>query len=233
VKSRYLSLPILFILLLCSLLGIPTQVLADNGNTTLVHACVDNKNAAVRIVAPTGTCKGNETAHHWATDTRTISGESRITATETKNSAQDTAIANLQAQSGESGGLVVVDSLGQVVGKVLSASRSVLVLRIVDDTPFAVIVLPNSFDGHTLRYYFTEPDCGGAAYMEADPYPFWQIVLTEDDVTGYYPGLPYEVLLFQAVSIAGTCSGDDYTALAGPRTAVDLSTWATFPVHLE
>ena len=40
-------------------------VWAHGGNTALIHACVDNKNGSIRVIAPTGVCKSSETALDW------------------------------------------------------------------------------------------------------------------------------------------------------------------------
>ena len=118
-------------------LPVTTSVVADGGDTTLIHGCVA-KDGTTTIVSPTTSCKKNDTPRHWPTDARIIADETRITNTENKNTAQDSSISAIQTKNnqqdaaittlqgqvgGGSSGLVVKDSLGQVVGKIINGGQ--------------------------------------------------------------------------------------------------------------
>ena len=72
------------------LAALPITVHADGGDTTVIHACVLNKDGSTRIVSATTTCKNNETPLHWA-------NVARVSAIETKNTTQDGQIATAQS----------------------------------------------------------------------------------------------------------------------------------------
>jgi hypothetical protein len=51
-------------------LGTATRAEADGGDTTVIHACVNNSDGSVRIVGPNVVCRANHTALHWPTVAR-------------------------------------------------------------------------------------------------------------------------------------------------------------------
>ena len=216
-------------------LGMPTVVFAHGGDATLIHACVNNKNKIPRIVDANVVCASNETSRHWAAASRTVSGESRITDTETKNLDQDTAIAALQAQSGTGNAFVVKDSLDQVVGRYApDYTYQVNVYRLFGDKLVGMLVSQHYFVALGVTFAYTTPDCSGTAYMFPTHFLF-EVLSTADGVTGYYPGSQVQELPFRSQGgINQTCNGpyDFITDLALP-VLVDLSTLVTFPLHLE
>jgi hypothetical protein len=111
-------------------LSIAARVFADGGDTTLIHGCINNNTKATRIVGANANCQNNETARHWPTAARIVADETRITNTENKNTAQDSAIAAIAALQGQGGGgisgLVVKDSLGQIVGRLVDQTTAFL-----------------------------------------------------------------------------------------------------------
>src|ERR1051325_5761837 len=47
------------------LLGWAGYVQGHGGDASLMHGCIDNKKATLRIVAPNGACSSKETAQDW------------------------------------------------------------------------------------------------------------------------------------------------------------------------
>ena len=159
----------------------PAQRLyADGGDATLIHGCVA-KDGTTRIVSPSTNCKSSETARHWPTDARIIADEARIINTEaknttqdsqisaiqTKNSQQDAAITTLQGQvGGASGGLVVKDSFGQVVGKLFD-KNNMSVIRQVGNVALELFVRPTGFNDGVPQFYYTTNNCSGTRLRES------------------------------------------------------------------
>ena len=142
---------------------LPINVQADGGDTTLIHACVA-KDGTMRNVSATTACKNSETALHWVNVTRVTAIESKnttqdssiaaavstnnsqnttISDIQTKDTQQDAAIQALQGQTG--GGLRVVDSLGNLVGRVSSPELVVNQIPQVGSKPFLLAVLTTGF----------------------------------------------------------------------------------------
>ena len=138
---------------------------------TLIHACVA-KDGTMKIVAATASCKGAETALHWATSARIVTDEGKITAAEnknttqdssisaiqTKNTQQDAAIAALQGQVG-GGSPVLVDSNAKVVGTYSYDSQygNQVSIPVNGFVVFFPGVNINGFGGANI--FFTTPDC--------------------------------------------------------------------------
>ena len=151
-------------------LPVATNVVADGGDTTLIHGCVA-KDGTTRIVSPTTACKNNETPRHWPTDARIVTDETRITNTENKNTTQDSSIsailtknnqqdadiAALQGQVGGGSGLVYKDSLGQVVGKAVEFNT--IFLKIGTDSLRAFVQSYGFVNNRETSFLHTTNDC--------------------------------------------------------------------------
>jgi hypothetical protein len=243
-------------------LNVP-HVYADGGDTTLIHGCIA-KDGTTRVVSPTTACKSNETPTHWPTAARIVTDETRITNTEnknitqdsaitaiqTKNTQQDTAITTLQGQvGGASGGLVVKDSLGAVVGKVLDFGGFRVLVKIGNEALAIDLVGPNGFainssaDNPQFLFGYTTNNCSGTRYFffSRSNGNFTEYVTTSDGQTGYYTPLAAQELLIQSFervpefSGVGHCDNSFTPSLsfvAIPAT-VNLSTLGTPPFHLE
>ena len=244
-------------------LSIAARVFADGGDTTLVHGCVNNNTKATRIVGANANCQNNETTRHWPTAARIVADETRITNTETtntnqntsitailtKNTQQDAAIATLQGQvGGGSGGLVVKDSLGQVVGKVSDNAGQTIFFKIGND-PLTTSVTGKGFLSTigTFSFYHTTNDCSGTRYFLSERSHngnFTEFVQTIDGQTGYYASQPAQELLIQSIEnnvpdpgFLGVGDCDNFFApglifLATPAT-INLNSLGTPPFRLE
>jgi hypothetical protein len=196
-------------------------VFADGGDTTLIHGCVA-KDGTTRIVSATTACKNNETPRHWPTDARIIADETRITNTETtntnqntaitaiqtKNTQQDADIAALQGQVGGGSGLVVKDSLGQVVGKVwdLASLGFVTLFRQIGNTPTLIRVFPDRFHVGGVSFVYTASDSTGTRYIQSAVTQgsfFTEELQTTDGQTFYFATLPGQFLVVQSTENFG------------------------------
>jgi hypothetical protein len=192
--------------------SIATKVLADGGDATLIHGCVA-KDGTTRIVSPTTGCKNNETPRHWPTEARIVTHETRITNTENKNTTQDAAISAIQTKNnqqdaditalqgqvgGGSSGLIVKDSLGQVVGKYLDGTR--IFLKIGTDSLAGFVQSSGFVNNGVVSFLHTTNDCSETRYLFSDRSfgSFTDPIFSFDGQTGYYATLPAQELLIQS-----------------------------------
>lgn len=259
--GRLIGLSLLALSLIPS---IATAVFADGGDTTLIHGCVA-KDGTTRVVSPTTACKNNETPRHWPTEARIVADETRITNTEntnttqdssisaiqTKNTQQDADIAALQGQGGGgSGGLVVKDSLGQVVGKVASGAvntSQVNVFRLLGNTPLGITVASagvviNQFG--VVNFGYTTNNCTGTRYLFSQTVnSFSEIFQSTDDQTLYYPAWPLQqqsiesfeqFLTGEDPSGVGACTTIAIgPSLVGTPSTISMQSLGTPLFHLE
>ena len=126
------------VMVLLALIGLPLMADAHGGDPSLVHACV-GLTKYVRLVDPNGNCRSTETARHWS-------------------------IAGPQGPKGDPGGaFVVVDSLGNVVGPLVSPDRVVIT---VNATRLLMLVRRDGVFGNGFVLYYPTTDCTGQAYAE-------------------------------------------------------------------
>ena len=248
-------------------LAAATGVFADGGDTTLIHACVTST-GTMRIVGASTACRGTETPLHWPITARIVTDENRITNTEnknttqdatisaiqTKNNQQDADIATLQGQVGGGSGLVVKDSLAQVVGKPADASPSaqstggIEVFRQIGNTPVVFRVNPTGFAPvNFVAFVYTTSNCTGTRYMQstvARGIFFMEFLLSTDGQTWYLPTLPAQSLAIQSAESFGP--GEDPTGVGscdnsfppfenqvGTVSTINAASLGTPPFHLE
>ena len=243
-------------------LPVATSVVADGGDTTLIHGCVA-KDGTIRVVSASTACKNNETPTHWPTAARIVTDETRITNTEnknttqdsqisaiqTKNTQQDAAIAALQGQGGGgAGGLVVKDSLGQVVGRVLLFENlsDAFVVSLVENAPISFRVNDSGFPNLTaqgsVQFEYTTNNCSGTRYMTSSSGMVEFTVQTTDGQTAYFPKWPLQNLAIQSSegfgpgenpSGVGTCASfPSDQRRVGLASTMSLSS-LTPPFHIE
>ena len=142
---------------------------------------------------------------HWANVARVSAIESKNTTQDTaisgvqsKNTTQDSAISSLQAKDrsqdaaiaaagGGRNGIVVKDSLGQIIGKNIDGGH---VFRLVGNNPLALPVYSQGFFATGVAFYYTTTDCTGTPYMLSDlANGNFNFVQTLDGQTGYYADL--------------------------------------------
>jgi hypothetical protein len=113
------------------------------GDTSLIHACVKKSNGALRIIAPSGTCKKIETALDW-----NVSGPAPLAVYD----ANGNMVGPVTWASGEN-------------------TNFVGVAFTVGTRRFSLLVLSDEFQGNTNQVLFFESsDCSGPAFMD-DPGP--------------------------------------------------------------
>jgi hypothetical protein len=192
-------------------LPVATSVVADGGDATLIHGCVA-KNGPISVVSPTTACKNNETPRHWPTDARIITDKTRITNTRPRlidrrdsnqNTQQDAAIAALQGQGGGSGEIVVKDSLGQTVGKLVDLDFMFLK---IGNAPIFLTVVSFGFFPPALDFYHMTADCSGTRYMSAlrSGGALAEVPGTVDGQTLYYPSELTQALFIESEEIVGS-----------------------------
>jgi len=166
-------------------IALPLTVHADGGDTTVIHACVLNKDGSMRIVSATTTCKGSETPLHWvnvarvsAIETKNTNQDSSISAAQSKNTAQDSsisaiqtkdtqqdgAISALQGQTG--GGFKVVDGNSNILGSLFKFEPSLAGVAIVSNGVAVFIQADiNGVGPSPVQFYYTSTDCSGPRLM--------------------------------------------------------------------
>jgi hypothetical protein len=207
-----------------------TAAFAHEGDTTLVHACVNSVNKSVRIVGPTDNCNNAEAPRHWS-----------IAGPEGPQGPQGPQ--GIQGPSGAagSGGMVVKDSLGQVVGR---WNYNYHVVRQVGAELLNFYVGSNGFQQGYVTFYYTTPDCTGPRYMFSFRSfgEFYETVATSDGQTGYFASVDVQQLTFQRyqqfgpgqpVSASGTCFSTSFTEKLGLVSTIDLLSLGTPPFSLE
>ena len=140
-----------------------------------------------------------------------------------------------------SGGLIVKDSLGQVVGR---WNYDYLMVRQVGADLLNFLVDSKGFRQGYVTVYYTTPDCTGPRYM----YPFrsfgefYETVLTSDGQTGYFASVDVQELAMrsyqqfvtgQPVSASGNCLPTFFTEKMGLVSTIDLLSLGTPPFTLE
>jgi len=255
----------LSVLALSLSLSIAGRVFADGGDTTLIHGCVNNNTKATRIVGANANCQNNENARHWPTAARIVTDETRITNTENKNTTQDSAISAIQTKNtqqdaaiaalqgqvgGGSSAVVVKDSQGQVVGKLIGqhVGSGYPIFRQIGNTPLLFHVFPVGYNlPNSVYFAYTTNNCIGTRYMfssVADGGDFFELPQSTDSVTAYFPALPAQQISYQSVesfgpgqdpSGVGICQpqGTSIPANVGTVSTINLLTFATFPLHVE
>lgn len=259
--GKFIGLEILGLSLSFSL---SSAVFADGGDATLIHGCVA-KDGTTRIVTPTTACKNSETARHWPTDARIVTDETRITNTEnknttqdsaisaiqTKNTQQDAAIATLQGQvGGGSSGLVVKDSQGQVVGKLLGPCNGcgLEVVRQIGNTLVGFALIPSGLNlGRGVSFYYTTNNCTGTRYIPsfiATQSGFFESFQSTDGLTLYFSTLPAQSLSIQSIesfgqgadpSGVGACDNSflSFESQFGTTSTISAASLGTPPFRLE
>jgi len=237
-----------------------TGLFAHGGDATLVHGCVNNFIGTVRAVGPNTNCTNFETPRHWPTEARIVTDETRITNTEnknttqdaaisaiqTKNAQQDAAIAALQGQGGGAmGGLVVKDSLGQVVGKYFFDDRPSAV-RLVNNEPVRILISSTAgLFPFRISFSYTTNNCTGTRYLGSarSAGHLAEIGQTTDGQTFYFAAFPTQQLLVQSVedfnvgedpSGIGACNSSfgSFTQMVGTVSTFDVETLVA-PFHVE
>ena len=225
---------------------VPLQVY---GTDTII-ACV--KDGELRFVKA-GPCKRHETLIVWPRTDRILVDESRITAIEKtnknqdndikaikqKNADQDAAISALQ-QGGGSGGLVVKDSLGQLVGT--TNEYGATVFRKIGDVPFVIAVDANGLRFVQFSIYYTSDNCSGTPYLVSNRASggMYEQLFTVDGQTGYYPNLPAQDITAQSFRFYQTPTFNNCFAStflvnsASQMLTIDLTSLGFVPpFHLE
>jgi hypothetical protein len=234
--------------------ALPIAVQADGGDTTLIHACVA-KDGTMRSVTATTACKSSETSLHWvnvprvsAIETKNTTQDSSISAVQTTNNSQDSSISAIQtkntqqdaaiaAASGGNNGLVVKDSLGQVIGKNINGTNF---FRLVGNNPLQLTVGPQGFLLTGVSFLYTTTNCTGIPYQ--DDFlalgSLFNAVQTLDGQTGYYPDLVSQNLTIGSMGtlpdpIASCSNGfTPFTTPVAPVLTLDLSVFVP-SFHLE
>ena len=204
-----------------------TAAFAHKGDTNLVHACINHITKLARIVGPNDKCGKIEMRRHWS-----IQGRQGPQGPQ-----------GIQGPPGPaaSGGLIVKDSLGQVVGR---WNYDYLTVRQVGADLLNFSVDSNGFRRAYVTLYYTTPDCTGPRYM----YPFrsfgefYETVLTSDGQTGYFASVDVQELAMrsyqqfvtgQPVSATGNCLPTFFTEKMGLLSTIDLLSLGTPPFRLE
>ena len=213
---------------LCIALAAATPAFAHGGNSKLVHACVNDVNKSVRIVAPNDDCNKQETARDW-----NIAGP--------QGSQGPQGVQGPQGPAG-TGGMIVKDSLGKLVGK---WNYNYHMVRQIGPDLLNFAIFLNGFQQEYVLLYYTTTNCTGTRYMWPSYRSlgeFYDPVLTSDGQTGYFASLVVQELsiqsyqLFapgQSVSAGVNCSTTSFTEKVGLASTVDLSSMGTPPFSLE
>jgi hypothetical protein len=223
-----------------------SAVLADGGDTTQIHACAA-KDGTMRIVSATTACKNNETALHWATtarvsaiETKNTAQDTSITSIQTKNTQQDTAITALQGQSGSSGSLLAItDSTGKLVGKTFAGA----LVKIGNDW-FGAQFATNGFrttSPPSIPFVHTTTDCTGPRYLDAIDPAFGDFIIASlralSNEVAVFPTTPRQTVTYQSLEIVsltgagvsdlsqpGLCLGPNDGIFPEPRYVGQIST---------
>ena len=217
-----------------------------------IIACVA-KDGTLRIVSSATSCQKNETALTWPATARIVTDENRISNVESTNSTQDSAISTIQQKNTQqdtaisalqqqgSGGVVVKDSQGQIVGQWLAPQ---LVFLPIGNDPLAFRVGPEGFAQNLGGLYYTTADCSGTAYG----YPnrasgaLYEEVISIDGLTGYFPTLSLQQVTIQSYrrgsnekgGLDFSCQPIDFSDMLGVVTILNLSGLGYVPpFHLE
>ena len=211
--------------------ALPITVQADNGDTTLIHACVLNKDGSIRIVTPTTSCKNNEAPLHWvnvgrvtAIESKNTTQDSAISSAQSINTSQASAISALQAKDssqdaviaaagGGTGGLVVKDSLGHEVGPLLQLNNVAVKLGNTFFTTAGQVFqsgFDNSCGATCVAFFHTSADCLGTRYISSDTQNLPSRSAASVNGTLYFPAAPFQQLTVNSIEVF-TNSGDDVT----------------------
>jgi len=207
-----------------------TAAFAHGGDKSLVHACINRFSKLVRIVGPNDSCGHIEIRRHW-----------NIKGREGPQGPQGPQ--GIQGPPGPaaSGGLIVKDSLGQVVGR---WNYDYLMLRQVGADLLNFYIDTNGFRRAYVTLYYATPDCTGPRYMYSFRSfgEFYETVLTSDGQTGYFASVDVQELAMrsyqqfvtgQPVSASGNCLPTFFTEKMGLVSTIDLLSLGTPPFKLE
>ena len=168
--------------------GIGAYLSAHGGNVTAIHGCVDQRSGALRVVAPTGTCRANEAALDW-----NITGPPGPQGVQ--GAAGATGATGAQGSQGEAGEglLTVVGANGAPAG--IWAEQGLMRVETADGWIYLRVTADGKISGGTTvggpaekgpTFLYTEPDCGGTAYILRSTALIPAGILVDDNV--YYQG---------------------------------------------
>jgi hypothetical protein len=207
-----------------------TAAFARRDDTSLVHACINRITKLARIVGPNDNCGKIETRRHWS-----IKGPQGPQGPRGPQGIQG------PPAPAVSGGLIVKDSLGRVVGR---WNYDYLMVRQVGADLLNFSVDAKGFRQGYVTIYYTTPDCTGPRYM----FPsrsfgdFYETVLTSDGQTGYFASLDVQDLAIQGyqqfvtgqpVAASGNCLPTFFTEKMGLVSTIDLLSLGAPPFSLE
>lgn len=249
-----------------SILAAPAAVSAHGGDLSVVHACVhkDRKDGEVhghvRIVLPNQECRRHEAPVHWSL-AGSVQGVQAVAGPPGPPGPQGLAgpagpvgpagPAGPQGPQGPpgpsgGGGLMVVDSIGTLVGGVLGltfdGSQRVLANVVVqkDGRMVALVVYPDHFEGTGPSLAYESTNCTGTPLLDGD---FNTLILPATiegpGNTAYVPdtSAPPQSLTANSLLQLGTCfqvqGGFGLQSAVPARPLVDLDTLFTRPFSVR